>query len=129
KMIETDNYGLISDQLYLVPFIRRYASFLEMDPEEIASRFVREVQHAESNIVRISEPLTVARKRARFGSIRRFLFSLMVILLAMPVAELAWRHAWRLRRIVGPRAAVSPATQPTVAPQPSIAAQPSPVGG
>ena len=40
KMIETDSYDMISDRLYLVPFIRRYAAFLGLDAEEIASRFV-----------------------------------------------------------------------------------------
>jgi cytoskeleton protein RodZ len=64
KAIETDNYGLISDQLYLLPFLRRYASFVGMDPEDTASRFIHDVQRAETNVVRMSEPITmVARKR------------------------------------------------------------------
>ena len=46
-MIERSDYGLISDQLYLMPFLRRYAAFLDLDGEEVAMRFVREVQRAE----------------------------------------------------------------------------------
>ena len=65
KMIETDSYGMISDQLYLVPFLRRYATFLGLDAEEIASRFVSNVQHAEANVVRISQELTVVAKARR----------------------------------------------------------------
>jgi len=58
-MIESSDYGLISDQLYLMPFLRRYAAFLKLDGEEIAMRFVREVQRAESVAAtqRMSEPL------------------------------------------------------------------------
>jgi cytoskeletal protein RodZ len=59
-MIESSDYGLISDQLYLMPFLRRYAAFLNLEGEEIAMRFVREVQRAEGAAVpRMSEPLAV----------------------------------------------------------------------
>ena len=68
KMIETDNYELISDRLYLVPFLRRYATFLGLDAEEIASRFVRDVQHAEANVVRISQEITMVAKRSGASS-------------------------------------------------------------
>jgi len=47
RMMETNDYSEISDQLYLVPFLRRYASFLELDQEDVAMRFVREVQRAD----------------------------------------------------------------------------------
>jgi cytoskeletal protein RodZ len=69
-MLESSDYSQISDQLYLVPFLRRYATFLELDPEEMAIRFVREVQRADSSPpgVRMSEPLIgERRKRARIG--------------------------------------------------------------
>lgn len=65
KAIETDNYGLISDQLYLLPFLRRYASFVGLDPEDVASRFIRDVQRAETNVVRISEPISMITSRKR----------------------------------------------------------------
>ena len=68
KMIETDSYDLISDRLYLVPFLRRYATFLGLDAEEMASRFVSNVQHAEANVVRISQEITMVAKP---GSSRR----------------------------------------------------------
>ena len=63
KMIETDSYDMISDRLYLVPFLRRYATFLGLDAEEIASRFVSNVQHAEANVVRISQEITMVEKK------------------------------------------------------------------
>jgi cytoskeletal protein RodZ len=70
-MIESSDYGLISDQLYLMPFLRRYAAFLNLEGEEIAMRFVREVQRAEGAAVpRMSEPLAVHdNKRAPWGRV------------------------------------------------------------
>lgn len=67
QMIESADYGLISDQLYLLPFIRRYAAYLGLDGEEVAMRFVREVQHSEGGgLVRLSDApeLDVTRRRS-----------------------------------------------------------------
>jgi helix-turn-helix protein len=80
RMIESDNYNAISDQLYLLPFIRRYAEFLGLDPEETGIRFVREVQRAESNLTRMSEPI-VDRRRAR-GRFRIWAVSALVLAIA-----------------------------------------------
>jgi len=92
KMIETDSYGLISDQLYLVPFLRRYAAFLGLDAEDVASRFVRNVQHAEANVVRISQEITMVTSGRRGGGARRFaLYSLVVVVLIL-LADFAYRR-------------------------------------
>ena len=77
KMIETDSYDMISDRLYLVPFLRRYATFLGLDAEEIASRFVSNVQHAEANVVRISQEITMVEKKP--GSAGRIAFAVMIV--------------------------------------------------
>jgi cytoskeletal protein RodZ len=48
--------------------MRRYATFLALDPEETAMRFVREVQRAENSPgSRIDEPLDVDKKRRKSG--------------------------------------------------------------
>lgn len=66
RMMETDDYDEISDQLYLVPFLRRYASFLELDQEEVAMRFVREVQRADSvPPARLDQPLSREPRKRR----------------------------------------------------------------
>jgi len=64
RMLESNDYSMISDQLYLLPFLRRYASYLALDPEDIAMRFVREVQRAD-NVppARIDEPLLPENRR------------------------------------------------------------------
>lgn len=64
RMLESNDYSMISDQLYLLPFLRRYATYLALDPEDIAMRFVREVQRAD-NVppARIDQPLIPERRR------------------------------------------------------------------
>ena len=90
KMIETDSYDLISDRLYLVPFLRRYATFLGLDAEEVASRFVSSVQHAEANVVRISQELTMAAKQP--ASSRRIVFAILATAVILLLADLVWRR-------------------------------------
>jgi cytoskeleton protein RodZ len=90
KMIETDSYGMISDRLYLVPFLRRYATFLGLDAEEIASRFVRDVQHAEANVVRISQEITMVTKRS--GRAGRIAFIVLIIAVLFLLADFGWRR-------------------------------------
>src|SRR5580658_5233065 len=62
-MIESDDYSSIADQLYLLPFLRRYATFVGLEPEEVASRFIRDVQRADMNPGRVSEPIVMIADR------------------------------------------------------------------
>lgn len=59
QMLEDDDYRLISDRLYLMPFLRKYATFLEIDQDETAMRLVHEVLRADNNPspVQPDEPL------------------------------------------------------------------------
>ena len=67
RMMESNDYSEISDQLYLVPFLRRYAGFLELDQEDVAMRFVREVQRADGNpgAPRLDQPLVAEPRQHR----------------------------------------------------------------
>ena len=64
QMLEDDDYRRISDQLYLLPFLRKYAVFLDIDQDETAMRLLREVQRVENNPspVRLGEPLGGVRR-------------------------------------------------------------------
>ena len=108
KMLESSDYSQISDQLYLVPFLRRYATFLELDPEEMAIRFVRDVQRADSTPpgVRMAEPLIgERRKRARIGPAVG-----MIALLAVGICALLVMQRYREDSTSMPaRAAAAPA--------------------
>lgn len=89
EMIESNDYGLISDQLYLLPFLRRYAAFLNLDGEEIAMRFVREVQRAEgAAVARMSEPLTLHdRNKAQWGRAALIIIVLSAIVVLYVIAS------------------------------------------
>jgi cytoskeletal protein RodZ len=106
---------LISDRLYLVPFLRRYATFLGLDAEEVASRFVSSVQHAEANVVRISQELTMAAKQP--ASSRRIVFAILATAVILLLADLVWRRfedheAAPPPRVESPAAMVSSAQAP-----------------
>jgi len=53
RMIESDSYDAIPDQLYLLPFFRRYAIFLGLDEQKVVSRFIVDFEKAENQIVDI----------------------------------------------------------------------------
>lgn len=112
KMIETDNYDLISDRLYLVPFLRRYATFLGLDAEEIASRFVSDVQHAEANVVRISQEITMVAKRP--GTASRIAFVVLIAAVLFLLADFAWRQFVE-HEAPNPAPVASPAAMATAA--------------
>jgi cytoskeletal protein RodZ len=94
KMLEAGDYSLISDQLYLLPFLRRYASFLALDADEVAMRFVRDTQGAESYPVRAAEPAPAAptKNRKRGGWLTSVAVAL-IVLLALYLAGIGRRHA------------------------------------
>src|SRR5258708_3116961 len=51
RMIESDSYDAIPDQLYLLPFFRRYADFLGLDAQKVVSRFIFDFEKAENEVV------------------------------------------------------------------------------
>jgi cytoskeleton protein RodZ len=142
KMIESDSYGMISDQLYLVPFLRRYATFLGLDAEEVASRFVRDVQRAESNVVRISQEIRMVVKRKGVGG--RIAVGMLIAALAVLLGDFAWRRYVEYESpvpapvaspataisppspaaLTSPAAVISPAAQASQSAKPASAASP-----
>ena len=81
KMLEAGDYTLISDSLYLLPFLRRYASFLALDPDELAMRFVRDAQGAESYPIKIPDAAPVpGARRMRTGWLTSVAVALIVLL-------------------------------------------------
>jgi len=93
KMLEAGDYSLISDQLYLLPFLRRYANFLALDADELAMRFVRDTQGAESYPIKIPEPPPPAApsKPRRSGSWLTSVAVALIVLLALYLAGVG-RH-------------------------------------
>lgn len=96
RMMESNDYSKISDQLYVLPFLRRYAEFLQLDPDETAMRFVREVQRADNSPppVRLAEPLNDGyrhKRRSWTGIV--VIIGLIAALVAAYVAESRHRDA------------------------------------
>jgi cytoskeleton protein RodZ len=90
RMIESDDYALIADQLYLLPFLRRYAAFVGLDPEDVASRFIREVQRADSSAARMSDPIPMVEKRRRPW--RGVVFSALIGAALAAIGSFAYHH-------------------------------------
>jgi cytoskeletal protein RodZ len=136
EMIESSDYGLISDSLYLMPFLRRYAAFLDLDGEEVAMRFVREVQRAELAAVaapRMSEPFILRdHKRPRWGRVVMVVIVLSAIVVLYLIAsehhrgEFGFHQSTPPAAPTEPNAAIPPAAAPVlpVAPAPMTAPPP-----
>jgi cytoskeleton protein RodZ len=121
KAIETDNYGLISDQLYLLPFLRRYASFVGLDPEDAALRFIHDVQRAETNVVRMSEPITMVTSRKR-RPLRAVAIGVVLVAGAAILILLALAKLGMLRGVAIPGIGAETAASPIAAAKASPAA-------
>jgi cytoskeleton protein RodZ len=90
QMLEQDDYHRIADQLYLLPFLRKYASFVDIDQDETAMRLVREVQRLDNNpsSVRLDEPLDDSRrKRGRNWTTPILFGSLIVVIIGAYIAQ------------------------------------------
>ncbi len=80
QMLEDDDYHRISDQLYLLPFLRKYASFLEIDQHESAMRLLREVQRVDNSppTIRLDERLDDSRRSRRRNWTKPIMFGALV---------------------------------------------------
>ncbi|MGH7779641.1 MAG: helix-turn-helix domain-containing protein [Candidatus Binataceae bacterium] len=88
--IESDDYATVSDELYLLPFLRRYATFLGLDPEDAAARFIREVQRAENNpSARIAEPISMVTSTRERKPSRGHPVAIVLLIIALVVLAAA----------------------------------------
>lgn len=72
----------VSDKLYLVPFLRTYAAFLQLDPQKAVARFVEELHKVDAKTFHLrqgKEPLRVL-PRAVFVSV---LVTLLLVILVI----------------------------------------------
>jgi cytoskeletal protein RodZ len=115
QMLEDDDYRLISDRLYLLPFLRKYASFLEIDEDETAIRLVRDVQRVDNNAfpARLDEPLDGIQRYHRRNWSKPIMFSgLIAVIIGAYVVQSHHNEADTM---------ITPAVQsPPAIPLPSI---------
>ena len=125
KAIETDDYGLISDQLYLLPFVRRYAAFIGLDPEDVASRFVHDVQKAENTAAKTSEPIPMLSIERKSGG-GRYLILVIVLIVGAVTGLLIVKKEAPLRGLLHLSRQGSFNTESLVTPPPSVSQAVSP---
>jgi len=90
RMLEDGDYRLISDRLYLLPFLRRYAGFLDIDPDETAMRLLRDVQRVDNSPspIRLDEPLDDGRRSRRRNWSKAIMFGgLIAVIIGAYIAQ------------------------------------------
>jgi cytoskeletal protein RodZ len=90
QMLEDDDYHRIADELYLLPFLRKYASFLDIDPDESAMRLVREVQRVDNSPspLRLDESLDEMRRYRRRNWTKPLMFgALIAVIIGAYIAQ------------------------------------------
>jgi cytoskeletal protein RodZ len=125
RMIESDCYDAIPDQLYLLPFFQRYAIFLGIDAQQVVARFIRDFEKAENEVVAppASRKAPVTNGMHRW---RRIAEAAAIVGILLPLAgwEIGAMRAAHSRKINDSNVVVSSAAQPS--PAIASAAQPSP---
>jgi hypothetical protein len=114
RMIESDSYDAIPDQLYLLPFFRRYADFLGLDAKKVVSRFICDFEKAENEIV-VETPAASAYAKA-LQKWRQVAAATVIGAILLPC--IAWgigtmRASYRNRAVSPPVASKSLETQPS----------------
>jgi len=114
RMIESDSYDAIPDQLYLLPFFRRYAIFLGLDAQKVVSRFIRDFEKAENEVIETPAPSTTAAKtllRWRQIAVAAVIAGILVPCIAWGIGTM--RTALRRPADNSPAVAISPNTLPS----------------
>lgn len=113
RMIESDSYDAIPDQLYLLPFFRRYADFLGLDAKKVVSRFICDFEKAENEVVATPAPGASAKALQKWRQV-----AAATVIGAILLPCIAWgigkmRTAYRNRAGSSPVASRSQDTQPS----------------
>jgi transcriptional regulator with XRE-family HTH domain len=97
RMIESDSYDAIPDQLYLLPFFRRYADFLGLDATKVVTRFICDFEKAENEVRETPGPSAYAKAFARWREIAAatVLGAILLPCIAWGIGTIrrAYRHA------------------------------------
>src|SRR6202046_668084 len=115
RMIESDSYDAIPDQLYLLPFFRRYADFLGLDAQKVVSRFICDFEKAENEVVEVPAPTAYAKAFARWPQIAAATVAGAILLPCIAWGVGAVRVAYRNQAGSSPDVGLSPDTRPSTA--------------
>ena len=115
RMIESDSYDAIPDQLYLLPFFRRYADFLGLDAQKVVSRFICDFEKAENEVVETPAPTAYAKALLKWRQIAAAMVIGGVLLPCIAWGVGAVRVAYRNQAGSSPDVELSPDTRPSTA--------------
>ena len=115
RMIESDSYDAIPDQLYLLPFFRRYAEFLGLDEQKVVSRFIFDFEKAENGVVATPAPTAYAKAKLKWRQIAAATVIGAVLLPCIAWAVGAMRSAYHSPAEDSQAVSLSPDTRPPTA--------------
>jgi len=83
QAMETGKSRLVADEFYLIPFLRRYAEFLDLDPASTVAQFLSEAAREEGRggRLKVDEP---------GGGNLRIVVGLVVVVIGAVGAWLVW---------------------------------------
>lgn len=113
RMIESDSYDAIPDQLYLLPFFRRYADFLGLDAQKVVSRFICDFEKAENEVVAAPTPTAYSKALLKWRQIAAAAVVGAILLPCIAWAVGAVRVAYRRQADSTLGASHSPGTRPS----------------
>ena len=113
RMIESDSYDAIPDQLYLLPFFRRYADFLGLDAQKVVSRFIFDFEKAENEIAETPAPTAYAKALLKWRQIAGAMVVGGIMLPCIAWGVGAMRVAYRSRAGSSAGVALSADTRPS----------------
>jgi transcriptional regulator with XRE-family HTH domain len=115
RMIESNSYDAIPDQVYLLPFFRRYADFLGLDAQKVVSRFICDFEKAEDEVVAAPAPTAYSRALLKWRQIAAAAVVGAILLPCIAWAVGAMRVAYRKQADSSSVASLSPGTRPSTA--------------
>ncbi|HYC21978.1 MAG TPA: helix-turn-helix domain-containing protein [Candidatus Bathyarchaeia archaeon] len=96
QAMESGDSKLIADEFYLIPFFRRYAQYLELDPAATVAQFLNDSQHLED-----ARPSFEPPRKSR----RRMVGMVAVLLVLLAIAVAGWALFARRHGLAGSAAA------------------------
>jgi cytoskeletal protein RodZ len=115
RMIESDSYDAIPDQLYLLPFFRRYADFLGLDAQKVVSRFICDFEKAENEVTEAPAPTAYVKALQKWRQIAAATVAGGILLPCIAWGVGAMRAAYRYRAESSPLVSTSLDARPSTA--------------
>lgn len=128
--LEEDNLKALPDHVSAKGFLRNYAFYLGLDPDEVLSKFSKEKESGRTSETSLFHPLEVTLFQTAAGGLRWRLFLLVLIFGVIAAGLWAWRSgrlAWPpslnfFKPAAAPTLTLPPTDTPTRPPRPSITA-------